>query len=116
MPSPRRLEKLNIFLREEISRILNRELEFPEGNLITVTRAEISSDGRYAAVFLSVLGQNQEKILEILQKNIYNIQQKLNKRLRIRPVPKIRFMIDEAEISREAVEKSLADLKKREEL
>ena len=114
--SGRRLEKLNQFIREEVSRIIDRELEFPEEMFATVTRVDTSPDKHYADVFVSLLGSEPKKILEILEENVYNIQQKLNRRLRIRPVPKITFLIDEEEMRREVVEKSLGELKRKGEI
>lgn len=116
MASPIRLEKLNILLQEEIARILDEELEFPARNLVTVTKASISKDVHYGIIFVSVLGENPQKCLEKLRKNTHLVQQLLNRRLRIRPVPKIRFTVDEGEMQREKVEKYLADLKRKEDL
>lgn len=116
MASERRLEKLNILLKEELARILEREIEFPEKTLVTITRVVISSDLYYGVAFISVLGEKANGALEIISQNIYHIQQQLNKKLRIRPVPKIRFEIDEAEIKREEVESSLAELKRKKEI
>jgi len=113
VPSPRRREKLNNLLREELSKVLDREFEFPKNTFVTITRAEISSDGHYGNIFVSLLGAEPENAFEILQKNIGTIQHFLNRRLRIRPVPKIRFVIDKDEFQRERIEKSLAELKKK---
>ncbi len=112
MPSERRIEKLTTLIKEEVSRTIDREIEFPEDFLVTLTRVVISQDGRYAALYFSVLGGDPKNALEVLQKNVYHIQQMLNKRLRMRPVPKIRFAFDEEELRREIVEKSLGKLRK----
>lgn len=116
MASTRRIEKLNMLLREEISKILDRDIEVSEGTMLTVTRVAISSDGQYATVFVSLLGKNPKEALEILKKSVYYIQQVLNRRVRMRPVPKIHFEIDEAEFQREKVERSLAKLKQKGEM
>lgn len=117
MPSPRRIEKLNMLLSEELSKIIDREIEFSEGTLVTLTRVSVSPDGDFADMFFSVFGEGQkEKTLEILQKNLYTIQRLLVKAVRMRPVPKVRFLIDKGEARREAVEKSLAGIKKRGEV
>ncbi len=116
MASERRIEKLNNFLREEIAQIIDREIEFPESMFVTVTLVSVSPDMHYAGVFISVLGQDTKKALEILQKNVYNIQKILNRKVRMRPVPKIHFTLNENEIRREIVEKSVAELKKKGEL
>ena len=111
MPSPRRIEKLNLLLQEEVAKILDREVEVPEGTMLTVTRVGISSDGHYAAVFVSLLGTSPKKALENIKKNVYTVQQALNRRVKMRPVPKIHFEVDEGEFQREKVERSLAKLK-----
>ncbi len=112
MPSPRRIEQLSVFLKEEVSKIIDRELEFPDGCLVTLTRMIISKDARYATVFFSVLGATGSEVSVIFEKNIYPIQQTLNRAVRMRPVPQIRFVPDSAEDRRERVEKSLAELRR----
>lgn len=117
MPSPRRVEKLNNLIREELAIILERDIEFPDSTLVTVTRVVISPDGHYASAMISVMGKSEPfAVLAILEKNIYHIQQTVNRRMRVRPVPKIAFRIDEEEERRERVEESLAELRKKEKL
>jgi len=99
-----------MLLRDELGKIIDREIEFPEESLVTITHVVTSSDLRYATVFLSVFGTDENRVLELLAKNVYPIQQKLNKQLRMRPIPRIRFDIDEEEVRRESVEKSLGKL------
>lgn len=114
MPSPRRIEKMNMLIKEELASFLDREIEFPHGMLVTVTRILTSPDGQYADVFITALGSTdtpERDALHILQSHVYDIQQALNRRLRTRPIPKIRFCIDQAELRREAVEKTLAETK-----
>ncbi len=114
MPSPRRVEKLSNLIREELAAFLAREIEFPESTLVTITRVRVSPDGHYAAAMISVLPENKARAaLEILTKNIYHIQQAVNRRMRVRPVPKIAFHMDEEEERRERVEHSLAELKQK---
>ena len=113
MPSPRRREKLNNLLQEELSKILDREFEFPRNTMTTVTRVEISPDGHYADIFFSLLGPEPENAWRMLRGRTGEIQHFLNRRLRIRPVPKIRFVIDKDEFQRERIEKSRAELKKK---
>ncbi len=112
MASPRRIEQLSVLLKEELSKIIDRELEFPEGSMVTLTRMAISKDTRYATIFFSVLGSTELEVTAIFMKNIYPIQQMLNRAVRMRPVPQIRFLPDSAEDRRERVEKSLAELKR----
>ena len=112
MASPRRLEKLNMLLKEELARIINREIDFLSDTMMTVTRVETASDMHYADAFISVFGDDAKSAVDILKKNVYDIQRILNRSLRMRPVPKIRFLVDEGEERRESIEKTLAELKK----
>lgn len=116
LASGRRIEQLNVLLCEELAKIVDRELEFPEGALVTLTRVEITDDKLYASVYFSVMGGDPKEVLEIFGKDIYNIQQILNKKLRMRPVPKIRFVPDQGEENREKVERAVAELKRKGEL
>ena len=117
MPSPRRVEKLSNLIREQLAGFLEREIEFPDGVLVTVTRVTVSPDAHYAGAMISVLPEKKEKTArEILAKNISRVQQAINRALRTRPVPKITFRIDAQEARRERVEESLAQLKQKKEL
>ncbi len=113
----KRLEQVNELIKEELSKILDRMIEFPEGVMVTLTRVEVSEDKLYANAHVSFLhtrdgGVLENEILKILGKNVYAVQQALNKKLRMRPVPKIRFFIDEAEKHRERIEELLSGLEK----
>lgn len=111
MTSSRRIEKINILIREVISEILLREVQFPPGVLVTVTRVVAAEDLRRAKVFVSVLGNDEaaEKVvLAELGRLAGAIQRELNRKLRMRPVPRITFAIDEEEKRRERVEKLLS--------
>ncbi|MBI4137698.1 MAG: 30S ribosome-binding factor RbfA [Candidatus Sungbacteria bacterium] len=116
MPTERRAEKLNVLLREELSKIVDREVDFSEDCLATITRAAVSPDGRYAKVFFTVFGGSEQDALARLEKQTPGVQRLINRKLRMRPVPKIRFLIDEEEMRREAIEKSLAEIKKKGEM
>lgn len=75
-----------------------REIEFPSGILVTVLGVKSTDDYKQARVIISVFPfEKSELVLEILNKNIYHVQQILNKKLRMRPVPKIFFRADATE-------------------
>lgn len=62
--------------------------------LLTVTQAEVSADMEHGEVFFSVVGQDEDAVLEILKKHVYEIQGMLNRRLRMRKTPRIVFVAD----------------------
>lgn len=115
MATLRRIERINQLVREEVTKIIDRELEFPEQAMVTITRVAASRDALHANVYFSALGIPPDAVLAVLQKNIYHIQQMVNRRLKMRPVPKIRFAPDAEEAKRERVEKSLAAAKREEQ-
>ena len=102
-----RLEKINSLLVQEIGEIILREVEFGDV-LVTITKAEATEDFKEAKIFFSVLPFDKAKdVLNILRNNIYHIQKILNKKLRIKPVPKIYFRIDASEEEANKVERAL---------
>ncbi|MGD0977033.1 MAG: 30S ribosome-binding factor RbfA [Minisyncoccia bacterium] len=103
-----RIKKLNDLLRDEVGKIILRENIAPEGVLITVLRAVISVTLEHATIYISVLPEDRSKeMLKKLKFKIYDIQQQLNKKLKIRTVPKIRFEIDTAELRAQHIEELL---------
>ena len=103
-----RLKKLNKLLSVEIAKLLKSEIEFEIGVIITVTGVKISSTLEHATIMISVLPEDKEKqVFEKIKKEIYFMQQVLNKRLNMRPVPKIRFEVDRTEEKAIRIEKLL---------
>ncbi|MCZ2845799.1 MAG: 30S ribosome-binding factor RbfA [Candidatus Bathyarchaeota archaeon] len=91
----RRIERVNSLLHEEISKTLLKEVDFGEA-LVTITNVHTTRDLLESDIFITVLPQGKERtVLKILKANIYNIQKMLNKKLNMRPIPKIHFKIDE---------------------
>jgi len=85
--------RVNQLIKKELAQIILREINFPKDLLVTVTRVETSANLIQAKIYISVLPINKNsQVLEILNHQIYDIQQKLNKRLKMRPIPRIIFV------------------------
>jgi ribosome-binding factor A len=109
----KRLESLSEIIKTELAQMIMREIELPEGILLTITRAEITDDKQQAKIRISLLGgtdaeKTQREILDMLSKRTPLLQGMLNRKMRTRPVPRIRFLIDEEELKRQRVEELLA--------
>ena len=92
-----RVTKVNKLIKQEVGKIIFMEADFPRNIILTITKAEVSKDLRHADVFVSVLPFDKEaEIMELLKEDIYFIQQKLNKKLYMNPLPRIRFVIDKS--------------------
>ncbi|MFH0852357.1 MAG: ribosome-binding factor A [bacterium] len=103
-----KLEKLNELIKEVLGRIILEEEEFGQGVLVTIMAAETSEDGLHCRVVISVFPDKKGQIvMEILTRHIYNLQQILNKKLQMRPVPKIRFVLDKTEAEAQELEEKM---------
>ena len=93
-----RSARLNEVLKEEIADILRKKLKDPRIGFVTVTGVKASPDLRHADIFVSVLGTEEEK--ESAYKSLKGatgfIRSELGKRLRIKFLPEISFVIDES--------------------
>lgn len=111
MPTVRRLERINQLLKKQIGEIFLREINFNDA-LVTITDVLVSGNLQEAKIRITVLPENQEKkVLDILFRNIFDIQQVLNRKLNMRPVPKIIFEIDRGTKSEYEIDRLLSAAK-----
>jgi ribosome-binding factor A len=104
-----RINKVNSLLEHEISKIIFRDFAFSPEILVTVTRVEATANLIEAKVYISVFPEDKAKgIMNALVKSTFDIQFKINRILKMRPVPKI-FFVQETEVGKAArVEELLA--------
>ncbi len=107
-----RIVRVNELIKQEVAEIMLEDINFPSGTLVTVVAAKVSVDLRYADIIISVYPSgNKEDALKILNENIYAMQQVINKKLSMRPVPKIRFRVDESAENVEKIERLIRQSK-----
>lgn len=105
---PARVAKL---IREELSKIIARELEFG-GALATITCVNVTKELGTAEVSVSVLPASMAgEVLGVLEKNIGRLQHLLLKKVNIKPMPRIRFELDRGPENAAVVEKRLLESK-----
>ncbi|MHC4605894.1 MAG: 30S ribosome-binding factor RbfA [Planctomycetota bacterium] len=97
-PKPFRKEKLEREIVRETSQIILYEMKDPRLGFVTVTRAKISDDYRYAKVFISVLGEEGKKRLTMqgLEHARGFVQRSLSRRIPMRTFPELAFVLDES--------------------
>jgi len=89
----KRIQRVNQLIKKELSQLLLREVEFPTDTLVTVTRVETSPDLKESRIFISVMPEAKTaKIIDFLNRKIYFLQQKINKRLKMKPLPKLKIL------------------------
>lgn len=95
MAGPRRIERLNELLREEISRLLRTELKDPRVAAVTVTGVRTSSDLSSATVYVTTPGaESGEEAIEGLRHAAGFVRGRLGRELRLRRIPELRFVED----------------------
>ena len=92
-----RVERLNSFLRQEISDLVQRYVKDPRlGTFVSITAVEISKDMRYAKVFISRYGTDLEKAdtIKALESASGYIRHELGERMKTRRIPELSFRLD----------------------
>lgn len=108
-----RLARVNQLIKKELSQIILREVDFPEGVLATITRVETSANLIESKIYLSAMPASEiSDVLGILNRQIYFLQQKLNKRLKMRPLPKITFIREKKTAEAGRIEELLEEIHK----
>jgi len=95
----RRTDRINEQLREEISRVLARQIKDPRLNsVISITRVESSSDLRSAKVYISVLGNDiqRKEALEGLQSAASFLRREIRDRINMKHTPFMTYLLDDS--------------------
>jgi ribosome-binding factor A len=88
------------FVRDEVSRILQRDMRDPRvGNFVSVNDVKVSKDLSYAEIYVSSLqaedAQAQTELIDVLNRAAGFFRTELAKRHTMRTTPKPRFHYDE---------------------
>jgi ribosome-binding factor A len=95
----RRMARVNDAIRREISELLMRETKDPRiDGLLSVTAVDTSPDLRYARVYVSVMGTEEEKrrVQEGLAAAAGFLRRCLGDRLTLRYIPELTFERDDS--------------------
>ena len=94
-----RLNRVNDMIRKELSELLMREIRDPRlSGLLSVTQVDTSKDLRFAKVFVSVMGSEEEKkqAEDGLAAASGYLRRGLSERLTLRYVPALSFYRDDS--------------------
>lgn len=92
-----RIERVNSLIRQEISELLQRQVKDPRlGNFIAVTEVNTSPDLKHARVYVSHMGDSEEKeeVLKALASASGFLRSKMAKSLKLRYTPELSFHWD----------------------
>ncbi|MFD1360377.1 30S ribosome-binding factor RbfA [Lentibacillus salinarum] len=99
-------------MKKELGELIGQKIKDPRVGFVTVTDVEVTGDLQQAKVFISVLGDEEEKhdTLVGLAKAKGFIRSEIGKRIRLRKTPEITFEFDEAFEYGNRIEKILREL------
>ena len=109
----RRSERVNELLRHELSQLIGRDLKDPRlAGVVTVTVVETSNDMKRARVSVSVMGS--PKVKEATMRGITSasgyMRRELAKRLSLKYVPDLSFVLDDSLDQADHIYRLLDDL------
>ncbi|MCH7825265.1 MAG: 30S ribosome-binding factor RbfA [Acidobacteria bacterium] len=92
-----RRERLGDQLRVELADLIQREIRDPRVGFVTVTEVRMSPDLKYARAYVSILGDEEQtaESFDALQRAGGFLRSQIGRRLRLRHVPELRFVLDE---------------------
>ena len=89
-------ERIATIIRKNIAEIIQFQIKDPNLGFVSIPEVKVSKDFSYATVYVSFINEADVKpSLEVLNKAKGYIRSELAKRLDIRRVPEIRFVVDE---------------------
>ncbi|WP_028399023.1 30S ribosome-binding factor RbfA [Ectobacillus panaciterrae] len=85
-------------MKKELGDIIGRKIKDPRIGFVTVTDVQVSGDLQLAKVYISVLGDDEQRqnTLKGLAKAKGFIRSEIGQRIRLRKTPEISFEFDES--------------------
>ncbi len=112
MSTQLRVEKLQELIKQEMSKMLLREIKDPRIGFVTVTDVEVTGDLREAKIYVSIMGGEEQvkSSLEGLHSALGFIRREIGRRIRLRFTPEISFALDNSLDYGEHIQKILLKL------
>ncbi len=109
-----KVQKIQNKLLQYISEIIINDLQNPKIGFVTIVAVKTSKDLDLATVYINVLGQKEKKeaSLKALEKSIGFIKSSLAKKIKIRKIPKLKFVLDATLENANSIEKALNKIKR----
>jgi ribosome-binding factor A len=93
-----RVQRVRELLKRQIGEILRREVQAPDGGIITVNEVDVSKDLQMATVYVGIIG-NQGQVkqgMELLRMERKKIQGLVGRAVVLKYTPQLRFVLDES--------------------
>lgn len=108
-------DKISGIIQKEISEIIQFDLKDPKIGFVTITDVEVTGDLSQAKIFVSFLGQDARKEagMKALERSKGYLRSELAKRMTIRKVPELIFMLDRSLDKGNKIDKIIAEINKK---
>lgn len=102
-------------MKKELSQLIQKEIKDPRIGFITVTGVDVTNDLSQAKVYLSVMGDEEQKeqTIKTLEKTSGFLRSEIGKRIRLRHIPELLFKIDSSIEYGSHIEKLLGEIRDR---
>ncbi|GAV11976.1 MULTISPECIES: 30S ribosome-binding factor RbfA [Paenibacillus] len=102
-------------MKKELSQLIQTEIKDPRIGFITVTGVDVTNDLSQAKVYLSVMGNEEQKeqSIKALEKASGFLRSEIGKRIRLRHTPELLFKIDSSIEYGSHIEKLLGEIRDR---
>jgi len=105
----KRKVRVSELIRQELGKLILRDVEL-DGGIITIMDVDVTDKIDYARVKISVLPSSKSKQgLGLLQNAAGRLQHQLLRKINIKPMPYLQFMIDEGVEASAKLEKVFID-------
>ncbi len=115
--SHRRADRVGDLIKEELSRMMVRDIGDPRIANTTITDVKVTDDLRLARVYFVRLGESgySEETEEGFRRASGFFRREMGKTLKLRYIPKLEFFFDPSFERGDRIERLLADIHKRED-
>jgi ribosome-binding factor A len=99
-------------IRQEIGRLLAREVRDPAIGFVTLTRVTVSPDLQLARIFYTLMGDDKARreTQRALERATPFLRRQIGALMRLRRVPELRFHFDQSVEHQDRIERILLDL------
>ncbi len=107
-----RVDQINELLHQELAKLISKEVEAPNF-MITISYVDCSPDFKSAKIGISVLPEKfSGTALEKLRSHSPQFINNLNKKLKLKSIPRLNWLIDTTEKEAREIEEILDKIKK----
>lgn len=108
-----RPERVGEAIRDELARLLTREVHDPGIGFLTLTRVSVTSDLQIARIYYTSLGDEkaQRETAKALERATPFLRRQIGSRIRLRRVPELTFFFDKSIGHTDRIEQILQELK-----